>query len=221
MSGPPYPRPQAGDNAIGRFIIGVSPIGSIAAFDYWRTIISQYANSPILTQLITDFFGYIDQTANMDAFFDLVWNIDTAQGWGLDVWGRIIGITRVLSVPLPDMYLGFHEAGDANEVGFNQAPWFAGQPVTSNFALSDSAYRVLLFAKALANISDGSIPAINQLLLNLFPNRGNCYVVDNGDMSLTYKFEFFLAPFELAIVGSSGVLPTPCGVAFDIETAAG
>jgi hypothetical protein len=80
------------------------------------------------------------------------------------------------------------------------------------------------------------------MLLNLFPHRGNCYVTegDRGanpyfgfaesttawgfnqapfysgqllpTMIMTYTFDFALAPFELAIVAQSGVLPKPVGV---------
>ena len=67
---------------------------------------------------------------------------------------------------------------DAQRGSLNQSPFYSGAVLTSNFNLSDDAFRTLIFAKALANISDGSIPAINQLLLNLFPRRGNCYVTD-------------------------------------------
>ncbi len=41
----------------------------------------------------------IDPTADLNAFYDLVWNVATAQGWGLDVWGRIVGVTRNLNIP--------------------------------------------------------------------------------------------------------------------------
>lgn len=215
MSGPPYPRTLVpGSNAIGSFIIGVSPIGAIAAFDYWRTIISQYANSPIITKLIENFFAYVDQTENFDDFFDKIFNIDTAVGYGLDVWGRILGVSRVLQIPASDEYLGFEEGTDY--FGFEQAPFFSGQPVTNNFTLSDDSYRLLLLSKAAANITDGSIASINQLLLALFPNRGNCYVTDGLDMSMTYTFDFALTAAELSIVTNSGVLPRPAGVSVTI-----
>lgn len=219
-TGPPYPRyapgQAPGENAIGSFIIGESPIGTIPPFDLWRTIISQYANSPRLYTLITNFFQYIDQTANFDLFFDDIWNIDTAQGYGLDVWGRILGVNRVMQVVPSSTYLGFAGSGDANYLGFNQAAFFMGAPLTNNFALSDDAYRVLLFAKALANISDGSIPSINQLLLNLFPSRGNCYVTDGQNMTMTYTFLFALSSVEYAIINSSGVMPKPVGVSVTV-----
>lgn len=184
MSGPQYPpSPAAGSNAISSFIIGVSPIGDIPSFDVWTTIISQYANSSILTQLITNFAQYLDQTANFGAFYDLMWNVDTAQGYGLDVWGRIVGVTRTLQLTDGGKFLGFEEASGLTVDPFGQSPFYAGATITNNFQLSDDSFRVLIFAKALSNISNGTIPSINQILLNLFPGRGNSYVTDGGLVS--------------------------------------
>lgn len=216
-SGPPYPRSSAAAGAaIGEFVIGSSPIGgeSATTFDFWSTIISQYANSPILTQLISNFFDYIDQTTNLGNFFDLIWNVDTAQGYGLDVWGRIVGVTRTIAVPAGDFF-GFEESSPTGKP-FNTAPFYAGPISTNNYLLSDTAFRTLIFAKALANISDGSIPSINQILLNLFPGRGNCYATDGEDMTMTYTFEFVLSSVEQAILQQSGVLPKPVGVSSTI-----
>lgn len=240
MTEVPYPRIDPASNAIGNFQIGVSPIGDIPLFDVWTTVLSQYANSSALTTLVTNFDQYIDQTANLQNFFDLVMNVDTAQGYGLDVWGRIVGVTRILQIAV-GKWFGFQEGGTVSYDPFNQSALFSGEPLTANFALSDNAYRTLIFAKALANISINTIPALNQMLVNLFPHRGNCYVTEgtnydgwfgfmestnafgfnqapfyNGQalprMTMTYTFEFALSPVELAIVEQSGVLPKPTGV---------
>jgi hypothetical protein len=82
-------------------------------FNYWQTILSQYANSPRLTGMIEAFNAAWDQTQNFDNLYDLIWNVLTAQGYGLDVWGRIVGVTRVLSLPSSATYLGFDEAGSS------------------------------------------------------------------------------------------------------------
>lgn len=206
--------------AIGEFALGESPVPagvtSRPTYDWFATVISQYANSPILLKLIENFATYIDPTRNFDEFFRLLWNVDTATGYGLDVWGRIVGVSRVLFVPITGgEFFGFDEATDA--FPFGQAPFFAaGGALTENFTLADEAYRRLIFAKALANISDGSIPSINQILINLFSQYGNCYVVDNLDMTLTYVFGSELTPVDFAIVTQSGVLPRPAGVAAGI-----
>ena len=218
MRGPPYPPPPgAGSNALGSFVIGTSPLCSIPAFNVWKTVLSQYANSPILTQLIEDFEEWLDPTANFDLFFDNIWNIDTAVGYGLDVWGRIVGVTRVLQVA-ETTYMGMEGPTGASGDPFNESPFYSGESLTNNFSLTDAAFRTLIFAKALANITDGSIPSINQLLLNLFPGRGNCYVADGLNMTLTYTFEFALSPVEQAIVAQSGVLPKSTGVLASVSS---
>lgn len=212
-SGPPYPRTMVA--ATDGFTSGLTADAEFIPFDIWATIISQYSNSPIITDLIVSMFDALDQTADIDDFFDKVFNILTAEGQGLDVWGRILGVSRVLQVPANDEYFGYEEAlPDAS--GFGQAPFFSGQPVTDNFSLSDSAYRLLLLAKAAANISDGSIASINSILRTLFPGRGNCYCTDGRDMTMTYTFEFALTQPEFAIVSNSGVLPRPAGVSVTI-----
>lgn len=223
MSGPPVPpAPTAGSNAIGKFTIGVSPIGTISPFVFWNTIISQYANSPILTQLIQNFDECIDQTRNFDNFYDDIWNIATASGIGLDIWGRIVGVSRVIQLPGSASYFGFEEAGtgNANSNPFGPggtSPFYTGVPNTGNVALSDDAFRTLIYAKALANISDGSIKAINQLLINLFPGQGgNAYVTDGQNMTMTYTFNWALTPVQLSIVSQSGILPKPVGVSASI-----
>ena len=189
--------------------------------DLDQTVASQYTNSPRIDALVALF----DQAVGTDALFELfytnLWNIDTAVGYGLDVWGRIVGIGRVLTV-VDDFYFGFAQQDDVALVGtFGQAPFFSGETVTSNFSLTDEAYRKLIFAKAAANITSGSIPAINRILMDiLFPGRGNAYVIDNQDMTMVYKFDFPLEPFELSIVADSGVLPTPTGVSFTVSAPA-
>lgn len=176
-----------------------------------RTIISQYAGSPVLTALIGFLNSALDQRGNIDRWYELVWDVLTAQGWGLDVWGRIVGVGRVLQVA-NDLVFGFEEATTASAQPFNQGTFYRGGGTTGNYALTDQAYRLLILAKAAANISDCSSASINGILRSLFPERGNCYVTDGLDMTMTYTFEFELSAVEQAIVSTSGVLPRPAGV---------
>lgn len=201
-------------SGIGQFVIGESAIGVGASFNIDKTVISQYANSPTFVQIIENYKTYLDQNPNIDAFFDMMWNIDTAVGYGLDVWGRILGVERTVQVPSPSsVYFGWAQAdGDGHITGWNQAPWYGGAAISQNYTMTDDQYRVVLLAKAAANISDGSVRSMNQILLALFPGRGRCYVQDNQNMTLTYVFEFTLTPVEVATVAQSGVLPRPTGV---------
>ena len=180
-------------------------------FSYRDTVISQYANSPRILRLIDDFNAWINPAANIQLFYDLIWNVDTAQGYGLDIWGRIVGINRVVTLSA-GAYFGFAEADDNTETPFNQAQFYSGETSTANYSLDDETYRRLIMAKALYNISDCSIPSINKVMLMVFPGRGDCYATDGDDMTMTYKFTFPLSDVELAIAQTSGILPRPAGV---------
>lgn len=186
--------------------------------NFQQTILSQYGNSPILLQLMDNYNQYIDPQADLDSFYDYVWNVETAQGFGLDIWGRIVGVSRDLVVENSDFNFGFDD-GVNDYAPFGQAPFYAG-PTTGSYKLSDAAYRVLILVKALSNISRTTIRSLNQLLQNMFAGRGRCYVNDLGNMQMRFTFEFALQPYEVAILTQSGALPHPTGVgAFVLQIA--
>ena len=180
-------------------------------FDPVVTVLSQYANSPVIMALVDSFAQWLDPAEPFDRFYALLWNVDTAQGFGLDVWGRILGVNRVLQVPT-GAYLGFESDDQAKP--FGHGIFYSGSRLTNNVALTDAAYRTLLLAKAALNITNGAVPSINQILLDLF---GNGYVRDNQDMTMTFVFSQPLTPVQTAIVFQSGVLPKPVGVSFTVE----
>jgi hypothetical protein len=179
-----------------------------------KTIISQYSNAATLVQLIHNMDGYIDPSADIDAFYSNIWDIDSAFGKGLDIWGKIVGLEtgRILKIPSSELNLGFNEAGTLSATPFGSGAFYSGSPVSQNYYLGDDAFRTLILVKALANITDGSIPSYNKLLQSLFAGRGRCYVNDLGNMQMRYTFEFYLQPFEMAIMTQAGVLPRPTGV---------
>lgn len=194
--------------------------------NYTDTYCSEYANSPTLTQLITNMNQYMDPRANLLAFYNYVWNVDTAQGFGLDTWGRIVGVSRVIPIPGTAGSFGFANAdsppdwenfGDGSPgVG---GPFYGGQITTGGYRLNDDSYRTLILTKAFANICATTAPSLNALVQQLFPGRGRAYTVDRGKsnssvggMQMTYVFEFRLSSIEYAILAFSGVLPHPAGV---------
>lgn len=195
---------------IGDFVIGESVIGGFLGLDYTQTILSQYANSQRLLSIIDSFSAAVDPSEQINNFYDQVFNLETAEDWGLDVWGRIVGVNRVLAVT--PKFFGFSEAGNLSADPFNVSPFYSAG-ATFNFPLLDDAFRYLIYAKCLANLWDGSIFGLNQILLTLLPGRGNVYVIDNQDMTMTVQFDFVLTPVETAVITTSGVLPHPAGVA--------
>ena len=186
-----------------------------------NTIISQFANSPRINALLNNLNEAIDPTYNFNQFYYNIWNILSANGIGLDIWGRIVGVSRTLEVGT-SAYLGFEQQSEAEP--FDQAPFFnavVSGSLTENVNLTDDAYRTLILAKSLLNLTNCSIPAINQILMflfvtNVYGRTGQAYCTDEGNMEMTYTFNNLnpaLTPVELAIIGQSNVLPRPCGVA--------
>lgn len=144
-----------------------------------ETILAQYANSPHLLALIDTFNQAASPDALISTFLDKVWNPLTATGWGLEVWGRIVGVDRVVKTPRPD-YVGFNEANDSTGTArpLNDGIFYNGTSITDNYRLSDEGFRQLIFAKAAANISNGSIADINRLLMILFGHKGRIYLLE-------------------------------------------
>jgi len=118
---------------------------------------------------------------------------------------------------VPNQYLWFSNANETTYGNtFGNSIWYSGQPIgTANYALSDDVFRQVIFAKAAANIWDGSIPGLNKILRLLFPDRV-AYVTDGQNMTMTYTFTWLLTPVELSLVETANVLPRPCGVAASI-----
>lgn len=174
----------------------------------------QYAASPVINQLLADRKEYFNQEW-VDEFYSNIWNVDTAQGLGLDIWGRIVVVGRNIEIT-ESAYFGFSTTPTKSWLPFNQGVFYNGEKSTSVFRLSDTAYRALILAKALANISATDIPSLNRALRELFPNRGNAYVKQSGTMAIEYVFEFFLEPWETSVVRFSEALPRPAGVSVSV-----
>lgn len=189
--------------------------------NYADTILSQYADSPKLRGIIDTFNQTMDTGIFLGNFYDLIWNIETAGTYGLDVWGRIVVVSRLLKVTPSEKYFGFKEAlSTPPEIGdpqpFDQAPFYTGVQATNTVSLSNDVYRKLIMLKAMANITDCTIPSMNKMLMYMFGDSGKAYVRNDGGMIMSYVFEFSLSPSELAIVQSSGALPSPAGVTVNI-----
>jgi hypothetical protein len=152
------------------------------------TVISQFANSPVLLALVDSMDSEIDPSANIDAFYDTVWNINTASGYGLDVWGRIVGVSRNLAGTI---------VGDAELRLLILFKAFANITATNIPTLN------VLIRKLFA-------------LLGHSPTD-RCYVTDLGGMTMAYRFEFVLTDYERSVVRAAGVLPHPAGVGVIVQ----
>ena len=188
--------------------------------DIDTTIIRQYFTSPRMRRILTDFMNNMDGQPFVDLLTENVLDPRTATGWGLDVWGRIVGVSRYLDVA-QDKYLGFAEAANLSSDTFGHAIWYNGQTISGNaLYLADAMYRKMIFAKAWANISDCSVRSINGCLQLLFSDVGKAYVRDNLDRTVTFVLGFTPDPSQISIIEKANVIPTPAGVSFTYEVAA-
>lgn len=170
------------------------------------TVQSQYAASPTIVELVNIFADTLLPGTDITLFFRDVFDIMTARGWGLDNWGRILGIGRVLQVA-DDQVFGFM---GSELLPFDQGTFYAGG-VTQAYPLTDPAYRELLLIKALANISSADAATLNLLMSKLFPGQ-KAYVLEVGIMSVRFVFEFFLKPYQRSIFNTPGLLTRGAGV---------
>ena len=184
------------------------------------TILTQYSAS----QRILSIIDTLNQAVSLDEFTDefitKVWDLTTNETFGLDIWGKIVGIGRYITAPIDSDSFGFSEADNGASdypLPFNDAPFFAGVQETTSVRLSDDAYRTLIFCKAFSNISIATIPDINKFLKMRFSGRGRAYCVNYRDMTIGITFEFALAPYEESILTNYDVVPVPSGVQLNIS----
>lgn len=111
-----------------------------------------------------------------------VFNIDTANTFGLNLWGGFLGVNRPTYID-------------------------GGQTIT----FTDDQYRTVIKGRLMLMNSNGSVPSINQYLNYLFPNKA-VFVVDYNDMSINLVFYYTPTAEELAIINLDGFLPRPAGV---------
>jgi hypothetical protein len=190
-------------------------INAAGQVDASATFLAQYAQSPVLTSLIQAANAAIDPRADIQNFYSNVWDIYTAQGFGLDIWGRIVNIPRTINIPAANNYFGFKEALP-NAQPFNQAPFYNGPVGGTLYTLTDDSYRILILTKALANISSFTAPSVNALLQFMFKGRGACYVLELSPMQIEYVFNFALQSWEAAILEQASLMPRPAGVGVTI-----
>lgn len=176
------------------------------------TVQSQYAASPHIRALVDSFWEAINPEADINEIYEKMVDPDTAVGFGLDVWGRIVAIGReYIALDESTKYLGFNPlAGVTNPRlnSLNNAPFY--RPVDGKVRLADNAYRTYIFIKALINIGTGTLASINEMLALMFPDTKICCVhvdtmvlrlVIQGKISVADKTALLQLPWLPAGVG--------------------
>ena len=185
------------------------------------TIASQYANSPIILSIIDTMNGAIDPRFTIADFYTILWNLRTATGWGLDIWGRIVGVNRTVQMLDPSAkYFGFKTTPTSVKfTPFDNAPFSGAGSGFQSYRLSDTQYKELIIIKAASNILYATAPNINKYLKSIFGDQRAYYYI-TGHMTASYIFEFNLTPFQRLIAFTLKLLPEPCGVLVSYQQSA-
>ena len=154
-----------------------------------QNIIWQYDNAPVLKSIIKQKNEWYNE--NLNGFWEKIvsdfLNINTANDWGLNLWGKILKVKRLYNVN--------------------------GEQIS----LSTELYRRLILGKLQLIRSKGTVPEINKYINFVFSPYTTStafagFVQDMRDMSVVYIFNFEPTDEELALIYSREFLPTPAGV---------
>ena len=186
------------------------------SFDTWdiaETVQSQYATSKRMRAVIDAFWQAINPKSDIDLLYKKLVNPRTAEGWGLDVWGRIVAIGRsYLAVDDDTPYFGFDPPeGVKNERlnSFGNAPFY--KQVMGKVRLADTMFRTYVFLKALINISNSSLASLNQAVKLLFPDA-DIQILHTGTMVLRVLVLSPLSESDKAALDNLSWIPAGVGL---------
>lgn len=149
----------------------------------------------------------INQTEFWQNWYKNVFDLRTANDFGLAVWAIILEMPLVAEVGKSEEdapAFGFGE----NYQNFNNGNFLATS--STSVRLTTEQKRLVLRLRYYQLISNGTVPEINAFLISLF---GDAYVLDTYDMSyaiyvintdVSSEFQFILENYDL--------LPRPAGV---------
>ena len=103
-----------------------------------ETLLSQYFDSPTIYGMLDSFNSAVDPSTDIANFYANIWNVNTAVGSGLDIWGAIVNVSRYLQIPGSPNYLGFDEAylsgyATTGPQPFDQAPFYTSVASTTTY----------------------------------------------------------------------------------------
>ena len=180
--------------------------------DLLRAILWQYNDAARLQSLLQQKQDWY--ISNQEEFWigwvRDVFDMRTANEFGLSVWSIILDIPIYVQAKEPseeDPAFGFNWDDDGNFENSNfRRSGFQAQK------LSIEQARTVLMMRYHQITTDGTVPHINEFLARMFGESGGAYVVDNGDMTITYVLGF-TPPSRLSyIFANYDILPRPAGV---------
>lgn len=199
-----------------RYQLRVNNPDAITDIDALEAIQSQYAASPRILALLVKKAALLDPGKDLMQWYMGIFNPQTAQGVGLDIWGRIVGALRRLQLEDED-WLGFSTAYLQT---FGHGAFWHGVKAYAAYDLTDADYRRLIFWKAAANIGQATASELNYLLQRLFPGE-TAYVIETGVMHIRVVTRFEPDPLHVSAFRQYGLFGKGAGVGSEWLAVAG
>lgn len=179
-----------------------------------KALLWQHDNAPALRSLIEskqDWYN-INQDSFWESWYRDIFNIDTANDFGLAVWGRILNVGLGLQVDstigIPHFGFGIHHR-NFNNGNFARAS-------SGDQALTTEQKRLIIRLRYYQLVSTGTVTDINEAMARIFGDLGQVYVRDPLDMSkITYVFKFEPSSRVRLILDRMNLLPKPSGIGLE------
>jgi len=176
--------------------------------DLLKALLWQHDNAAGLLSLLRQKQRWYDenQTRFWQDWYRDVFNLDTANEFGLAIWSRILNLplqVQTESAVRPAWGFG------VNHLNFENGS-FAATDGQAGLTLEQS--RLALKLRYFQITSRGAVPEINEWLEGTFADQGLVYVVDNHDMTMTYFFTFEPGAQLRFLFDNFDLLPRPAGV---------
>lgn len=191
---------------------GGAPIQAVDfSVDLLRAILWQYNDAARLQSLLEQKQAWYDaqQRDFWAAWARDVFDLRTANDFGCAVWSIILDQPLVadLGASRPDYpAFGF----GSHHRNFTRGNFARGNGASQALAIEQK--RIALRMRYRQLVARGTVPEINAMLADIFGDLGRVYVLDNGDMTMTYVFGFVPPPSLLMVLDLFDLLPRPAGV---------
>ncbi|MFA9439388.1 DUF2612 domain-containing protein [Uliginosibacterium sp. sgz301328] len=151
------------------------------ADDYVGLITSEHNDKPKYVAMVRALASAIADQNNVTSSLPDLFSLDSAVGVQLDAVGLWVGISRIVAVPIDNVYFSF----DIDGLGFDLGVWKGPYDPDSGLThLDDDTYRLFLRAKIGANNWDGTLGQSKAILDLIFNGGTYVFIQDNQDMSM-------------------------------------
>lgn len=178
----------------------------------------QYDNAPNLLNIMKnkeEFFKFFTETI-LKSFINNIFNLNTANNFGLGIWRRILGAKKV-STGLKCENLALEDTGEEGEYNFvlanNKGDFRYIYASNKQFRvdigtnvgdiidlfIKDALYRRYLVSKLMLYYMRGTLPEIQRYLEWLFPNAG-VKVTSSNNMTYNVNYNGTLNNMEKALL---------------------